>query len=89
MDNPDYDPAQAIKAMRSFKRILPLYLGLGILVMVPVTHFFIAPAITDNFLITIIIDIVFTISNVVGAFFLIMTIGRNEQALVAKYENQL
>ena len=81
-------PEERLAATQNFLKILPFILGFGWIVFIPIVYIFIAPIISDDELIKIVVTISFAIFSMVVDIVFVKIMKRNVKIMAEQLEEK-
>ncbi len=81
-------PEERLAATQNFLKILPFILGFGWIVFIPIVYIFIAPIISDDELIKIVVTISFAIFSMVVDIVFVKIMTKNVKIMAQQLEEK-
>ena len=81
-------PEERLAATQNFLKILPFILGFGGIVFIPIVYIFIAPIISDDELIKIVVTISFAIFSMVVDIVFVKIMTKNVKIMAQQLEEK-
>ncbi|MAT48408.1 MAG: hypothetical protein CMA27_01095 [Euryarchaeota archaeon] len=81
-------PEQRLAATQNFLKILPFILGFGWIVLIPIVYIFVAPIMSDDELIKIVVTISFAIFSMVVDIVFVKIMTKNVKIMAQQLEEK-